>query len=958
MKKLLLIFTLELLTLTIGYSQNYEITNFYASKGGTLPQKIIKSITIDKKNQVWFNCIGKEKASKETIEKYGFLEYTWSNFAKYDGENWQSFGSWNTPLKFKTEYNTLKIDSNGVYYFINNEEISIVKENVWTTIKAPYYLQDICFDKKGVLWAIHPYEKAFKYQNGEWLKITKFNSDIISNDHRLIYSDLNGDIWLESYEGISIFNGKEWKIIKQEEIPIDFRLPVAINFEKSNRTNNSQITWFISKYSLVRYKENKWTSIKPIVYFEVEKKQLENKYNKIYKEIVEKRNLINKKEVYGKIENNNISLKINAFDQDSIDNKEKQAWMNKNKIRELTIENPNTCIAIDSKGFKWIGTNGSGLLKYDGYEWKLFNKLNNGLINDTILSITIDKDDKIWVGTINGVSLLTPKKVISDTKAVSDNLQKDSKNDVIFDNNTPKIFPNLKIKNLKVLDNNQVLEANEKLQISFLIKNEGKGLANEIVTKISNPNSINGIEFKNPSIVSNLKAFDSVKVITTIFGNINLKNANAKILFSFDEKNGFPPDPIEVTIATKEFTKPNIKIVDYAFSSEQGTIKQGVPINLKTIIQNTGQGDANDISIKFKWPSINVATISESNFTISELKAGESKEINFEFIVNKLYNSTTVPIKIELDEKYHKFFENKEVFTTLNSTSNITSIKVESNYQEKKIEINEVSLTSDVDKNIPKTNLLFPNKYALIIGNEDYSSRQPGLNTESNVEFAVNDAKSFKEYAVNVLGIPKENCFLILNGTTGEMTQKINVITQLLTKLGDKGEFIFYYAGHGFPDEVTKTPYLIPVDVSATNLQSAIKVTDLYQKLIDTKAKRITVLLDACFTGGGRDQGLLAVRGVKIVPKTSFLNGNMAVFTATNNEQSALPYKEKQHGMFTYYLLKKLQETNGNISYLEMQNYIKEKVSIQSLKVNSKSQDPQINVSPEVLNEWENWRFN
>ena len=298
------------------------------------------------------------------------------------------------------------------------------------------------------------------------------------------------------------------------------------------------------------------------------------------------------------------------------------------------------------------------------------------------------------------------------------------------------------------------------------------------------------------------------------------------------------------------------------------------------------------------------------------------------------------------------------MFTTLNSTSNITSIKVESNYQEKKIEINEVSLTSDVDKNIPKTNLLFPNKYALIIGNEDYSSRQPGLNTESNVEFAVNDAKSFKEYAVNVLGIPKENCFLILNGTTGEMTQKINVITQLLTKLGDKGEFIFYYAGHGFPDEVTKTPYLIPVDVSATNLQSAIKVTDLYQKLIDTKAKRITVLLDACFTGGGRDQGLLAVRGVKIVPKTSFLNGNMAVFTATNNEQSALPYKEKQHGMFTYYLLKKLQETNGNISYLEMQNYIKEKVSIQSLKVNSKSQDPQINVSPEVLNEWENWRFN
>ncbi len=264
-------------------------------------------------------------------------------------------------------------------------------------------------------------------------------------------------------------------------------------------------------------------------------------------------------------------------------------------------------------------------------------------------------------------------------------------------------------------------------------------------------------------------------------------------------------------------------------------------------------------------------------------------------------------------------------------------------------------MTSDIDKNIPQNNTTNNNRYALIIGNEDYSSKQTGLNTESNVEFALNDAKSFYEYSMKVLGIPKDNCFLALNATSGEMTQKINVITQILSKLGDKSELIFYYAGHGFPDEITKTPYIIPVDVSATNLQSAIKVTDIYQKFIDTKAKRISVFLDACFTGGGREQGL---RGVKIVPKISYLSGNMVVFTATNNVQSALPYKEKQHGMFTYYLLKKLQETNGNISYTEMQNYIKEQVSIQSLKVNNKSQDPQINISPEIIDIWEKWRFN
>ena len=128
--------------------------------------------------------------------------------------------------------------------------------------------------------------------------------------------------------------------------------------------------------------------------------------------------------------------------------------------------------------------------------------------------------------------------------------------------------------------------------------------------------------------------------------------------------------------------------------------------------------------------------------------------------------------------------------------------------------------------------------------------------------------------------------------------------------------------------------------------------------MTDTKASKITVFLDACFTSGGREQGLLAVRDIKLKPEIGFLSGNIAIFSATSNIQSALPYKEKQHGMFTYYLLKKIQESKGNITYLELQNYIKEQVSIQSLKVNSKEQDPQINVSPEIINVWENWKFN
>ena len=50
-------------------------------------------------------------------------------------------------------------------------------------------------------------------------------------------------------------------------------------------------------------------------------------------------------------------------------------------------------------------------------------------------------------------------------------------------------------------------------------------------------------------------------------------------------------------------------------------------------------------------------------------------------------------------------------------------------------------------------------------------------------------------------------------------------------KIGPQAELIVYYAGHGFPDEITKEPYLVPVDVSGTDLSAAIKLEDLYRDL-------------------------------------------------------------------------------------------------------------------------------
>jgi len=65
-----------------------------------------------------------------------------------------------------------------------------------------------------------------------------------------------------------------------------------------------------------------------------------------------------------------------------------------------------------------------------------------------------------------------------------------------------------------------------------------------------------------------------------------------------------------------------------------------------------------------------------------------------------------------------------------------------------------------------------------------------------------------------------------------------------------------------------------------------------------------------------------------------------------------LPYKEKKHGMFTYLLLKKLQETKGDITYEELFNHLQEQVGVKSLLINSKEQTPQANVSTTLGEGW------
>ena len=252
----------------------------------------------------------------------------------------------------------------------------------------------------------------------------------------------------------------------------------------------------------------------------------------------------------------------------------------------------------------------------------------------------------------------------------------------------------------------------------------------------------------------------------------------------------------------------------------------------------------------------------------------------------------------------------------------------------------------DIDTDIPHGGSVNHTLFAVIIGNEKYDE-------ESDVPYAENDATMFKEYCQQTLGISEKHIRLVTNAGYNDIRKAVNWPHQGLDTYDGEGTAIFYYAGHGIPNEAEKTACLLPTDGSGNDIGSAISLAKLYERLGQMEARHITVFLDACFSGAKRDGGMIqAARGVALKVKPDTPQGHLVVFTAAQEDETAYPFKAKQHGMFTYYLLKKLQQTKGDVTLGDLADYIIKEVKRQSFDENSRKQTPTVRPSQDMAGEW------
>lgn len=261
-------------------------------------------------------------------------------------------------------------------------------------------------------------------------------------------------------------------------------------------------------------------------------------------------------------------------------------------------------------------------------------------------------------------------------------------------------------------------------------------------------------------------------------------------------------------------------------------------------------------------------------------------------------------------------------------------------------------LDSDVDLEIPTTKTVRDKTFAVIIANENYQE-------EVNVEFAINDGVAFSQYCTKLLGLPESNVHVRRDATLNNILAEINWMQNIAHAYGNEAKFIFYYAGHGVPDESNGSAYLLPIDGKSNIPATGYSISKLYAELNALNAASVTVLMDACFSGAKRGEGMLAsARGVALKAKAEAPKGNMLVLTAAQGSETAYPYKEKKHGLFTYFLLKKLKDSKGKTTYGELFDYVKKNVAQKSIVVNEKSQTPSVAASGDMASTWENTKIN
>lgn len=256
-------------------------------------------------------------------------------------------------------------------------------------------------------------------------------------------------------------------------------------------------------------------------------------------------------------------------------------------------------------------------------------------------------------------------------------------------------------------------------------------------------------------------------------------------------------------------------------------------------------------------------------------------------------------------------------------------------------------ILADVDIPPIKSKISNESGLAVVIGIEEYEHMPAAT-------YAYNDAEVVREYLADTLGFSKRNIKLVTNSkATHAEFERLLGLNGWLKRNVQKGksDVVVYFSGHGIPDAKVNDVGLLPFDVDP-NYSAGVYLHRLYDSLSRLGAKSVTVFLDTCFAGQGRESQMLVAdaRGLKIEFREPTVPRNVNILAAATGRQISGAIKRMEHGAFTYFLLKGLggaadANQNKTITFGELGEYVQREVKAQAA-VDNREQIPQLYGDP------------
>ncbi len=224
----------------------------------------------------------------------------------------------------------------------------------------------------------------------------------------------------------------------------------------------------------------------------------------------------------------------------------------------------------------------------------------------------------------------------------------------------------------------------------------------------------------------------------------------------------------------------------------------------------------------------------------------------------------------------------------------------------------------------------YPKDWGLIIGIEDYAHLP-------SVDYARKDALILKEYFIKVLGVPEENIISLIDSDATKARLEGYLKEYIPSNVDQDGTLYVYFAGHGAPGKKKGEPYIIPYDGDTRFIdQTGYKLVNFYKDLNNLKIQNVYVFLDSCFSGVAARAAEMLVKGARPalvhVKDVGPPSGSIISLNAASSGQISNAYPEKQHGLFTYFLLRALNgeadsNDDGWTSVKETYGYVKRHVT-------------------------------